>query len=659
MKQTLTIFLLCCCLTAAAQIGTWTSHLSYQNPTAMVETPHHIFAIYDGALLSYSTDDEHVETYSLADGLNDVRIKHIAWCAAVKALVIVYENANIDLFFGKNEVVNIAAIKDKTSLLDKTVNSLNVIGKEAYLSTAFGIVAVDVSRKEIKWTCEMGVGVFGVCRPNNDNIYALTDNELIKYANVNSNLVDREQWGNLNEVFDTLQFNVGKMVAPDARIAGIHVNSPANNTFHYIKYASNKLVAVSGGRGADRFNIYGTLMILENGKWNNPNFWERDLVSAVVDPRDPNHYFVSSWGEGVYEFRDGVCVYIHALNTNALQTANPNYYPEHYVRVDGLTYDRHNNLYMVNSLVQNGLVILTADNRWLTFDYPELSGQQVNHILITKNNLKWFNFFRTETAGICVLNDNNTLENTADDQTYFSGQFIDQQGADVGASTYLCMAEDLNGLVWVGTNNGPISFSSAEQVGRGQCNRVLAMDENELNGYPLLEGESITAIAVDGANRKWMGTHGNGVFLIDQSSGTLKAEQFNTDNSEILSNNITAIAIDDNSGEVYIATEQGLCSYRSDATEGKANYSNIHAFPNPVYPARQSQVSITSMMAQSTVKITDTAGNLIKEGISNGGQFTWNCTDRNGNIVKAGIYLAFATNPDGSDGGVAKIMVIR
>ncbi|MDR0833977.1 MAG: T9SS type A sorting domain-containing protein [Candidatus Symbiothrix sp.] len=314
---------------------------------------------------------------------------------------------------------------------------------------------------------------------------------------------------------------------------------------------------------------------------------------------------------------------------------------------------------MVNASVDKGLSIFTADNKWLSFDYPPLSHVQVNQLLITKNNQKWINIYRTEKTGIFVLNDNNTIDNAADDQYAFSGRFVDQQGTDVGATAYLCLAEDQNGLVWVGTNNGPISFSSADQVGRGQCNRVIAMDENGLNGYHLLEGQTITAIAVDGGNRKWMGTRDNGVFVVDQSDGVLTVENFNTDNSSILSNNITAITIDGETGEVYIATSQGLCSYRGEAIDGKPDFSTVYAYPNPVYPARQSQVVVTGLMQRSTVKITDMAGNLIREGISNGGQFTWNCADSRGNTVKAGIYLVFVSNPDGSSGEVTKIMVIR
>ena len=52
-------------------------------------------------------------------------------------------------------------------------------------------------------------------------------------------------------------------------------------------------------------------------------------------------------------------------------------------------------------------------------------------------------------------------------------------------------------------------------------------------------------------------------------------------------------------------------------------------------------------------------GNLIKEGISVGGQYVWNCADRHGAIVKAGIYLVFAATPEGNQGVVTKIMVIK
>ena len=121
----------------------------------------------------------------------------------------------------------------------------------------------------------------------------------------------------------------------------------------------------------------------------------------------------------------------------------------------------------------------------------------------------------------------------------------------------------------------------------------------------------------------------------------------------------TTIEINGETGEVFIGTDKGLCSYRSEAITGKDDYSKVFAFPNPVRPSSDSRVIVTGLMENSTMKITDLAGNLITEGISMGGQYKWNCADRFGNIVKAGIYLVFASTPEGNQGVVTKIMVIR
>jgi hypothetical protein len=381
-----------------------------------------------------------------------------------------------------------------------------------------------------------------------------------------------------------------------------------------------------------------------------------DFVSVVVDPQDPNHYFAGSWGEGLYEFRNNEFVQLYSTNNSSLQTAVAN--SNRFIRVDGMVFDKNNNLYMVNADVQNGLSVLSNQNKWQDFYYPPLASSDPDKILISRTNQKWFNFFRGNRAGIMVLDEDNPIGGSSEPYVY-SPRFTDQQGIDIKATVYLTMAEDQNGLIWVGTDNGPIYFTSAEQVGRGVCNRIVSVDQYG-NGHHPLEGVKITSIVVDAGNRKWMGSVGAGVFMLDQSNGSeIHVENFTTDNSLLLSDNITSIAINDNTGEVFIGTDKGLCSYRSEAVAGKPDYSNVYAFPNPVKPASDSQVVISGLVQSSTVKITDMTGNLIKEGISIGGQYVWNCTDRQGAIVKAGIYLVFASTSGGNQGVVTKIMVIK
>ena len=742
-----------------AQVGTWKTYLAYHHATMVVETPNHIFAVYDGSLLSYSPADDEIRTYSKRNGLNDTDIRKIAYHPTEKALIIVYSNANIDIFLGENNVYNLSFIKDFPSIQDKTVYNLEIIGNYAYISTAFGIVVIDVKRKEIKDTYRLGIPVKSVCQ-HGDSIYAATT-EGIKRAKITSNLLDKENWKSITAVLNSLHevtqllffkdqmifvsWSMAFYIRPDGEaqpfinsqtdsvryiiihndnliavsnnntiftsdltnftniplpaysidcrnsknqywlasgeagligftklpessefkvnVSDIKINSPKRNLNMYMTFTANKLLVTGGGKSSNRFNTPGTLMVLENGQWY--NFDEKaisektglpclDLMSVAVDPLDPDHYFVGSWGEGVYEFKNNEFVNLYSFTNSSLLTAIEG--SNRYVRVDGLIFDKNNNLYMVNGGVKDGLSIFLNQKDWKNSYYPPLASSDPDRILISSTNQKWFNFFRGARAGIMVLDEKGTIGDASDDQVAYSGQFVDQDGEDIKATVYLAMAEDYDGLIWVGTDNGPIFFSSADQVNRGVCNRIVLKDEYD-SGYRPLEGLKITAIAVDGGNRKWMGTASSGVFVVDRTKERI--EYFTTDNSSILSNTINSIAINGQTGEVFIGTDKGLCSYQSEAIDSGTEYSNVYAYPNPVRPASSSQVVITGLVRNSTVKITDLAGNLMQEGISMGGQYVWNCADRFGMIVKAGIYLVFAATPNGSQGVVTKIMVIK
>jgi hypothetical protein len=775
-----------------SKIGTWKTYYAYQEAILAAETPNHVFAVYkgayndgkiynDGVLLSFSKEDNDVVTYSFNEGLSDIGIVQMGYCAETKVLVLVYDNANIDLFLGKNNVFNIPSLKDN-SLTNKTINGLEIIGKYAYISTGFGIEVVDTERREIKTECKLGTNTKAVCQWG-DYLYAATD-EGIKRAPITSNLMDGENWKPFEELkYDGNESKIEKLAIFDDRLIfydgsnnricsvtkegsvkllyqgmcrritvlnrqlilclqnAIHfytdldrketraeitaasissyssedtywiaqpmsrwedlsqtglisikkeagsdqysltepalkINSPLRNQCFYLNYTADKLFVTGGTVDTRDGGLTGTLMIYENGKWTNfddraiakktglsygTTPWCRNFISVAVDPRDSKHYFVGSFSGGVYEFQDTAFVKLHTYtNTdNALQTVLPdNLYPQFYVRTAGLAYDRNNNLFVTGSEVQNSLSVLTSDNKWKSFYYTDLAGGWIYQLLITRNNLKWINKYTGESIGIWVLDDNNTIDDTSDDTVYHSNTFRDQQDRAINATTYSCIVEDLDGTIWAGTDIGPITFTSPSQVGQGICNRVVSTDQKN-EGFYIMENQPVSTIAIDGGNRKWIGTKGEGVFIVDNFEGTWTVENFNTRNSNIISDNILSIAINNKTGEVFIGTDRGLVSYMSDVVEGAPDYSQVYAYPNPVKPGRGNLVAIAGLVSNSRVKITDVAGNLIHQGVSTGGQYTWNCTNFAGAIVKAGIYLVFAALPDGSQGAVTKIMVIK
>ncbi|MDR1455362.1 MAG: hypothetical protein LBJ01_06905, partial [Tannerella sp.] len=223
--------------------------------------------------------------------------------------------------------------------------------------------------------------------------------------------------------------------------------------------------------------------------------------------------------------------------------------------------------------------------------------------------------------------------------------------------------EDLKGEIWIGTDKGPVicptPARAVENPDNLYCTQIVRTDETDSEQrYYFLNGEEVHAIAVDGGNRKWIGTTASGVFLVSPD-GSETLLHFNTDNSPLYSNNILSIAIDHQTGDVFFGTDKGLISYRGEAVAAGEHYSDVHASPNPVRLAVDDQVIITGLVADSNVKITDLSGNLIYQGRSAGGQLAWNCRNRSGNRVATGIYLVLASAPGAVESAVAKIAVIQ
>lgn len=142
-------------------------------------------------------------------------------------------------------------------------------------------------------------------------------------------------------------------------------------------------------------------------------------------------------------------------------------------------------------------------------------------------------------------------------------------------------------------------------------------------------------------------------------NGQETIKQFTTNNSPLLSNDILSIAINPVSGEVFFGTSNGLVSYQSDAVDANETFKDVHAYPNPVREDYNGIITITGLLKDTQVKITDVNGNLICQTISNGGIATWDGKNTNGKKVSTGIYLVICANEDGTQTTITKIMVIN
>ena len=135
----------------------WLDHLPYNNCLAVTEADNIIYAATQYSLFYYNKTDNSKNRLNKVtpDGLSDIGISNIAYCSKLSTLVVAYSNTNIDLVNG-TKVVNIPDIKRKQILGNKTINSILVIDKLAYLACGFGIVVLDIEKEEIKDTYYIG-----------------------------------------------------------------------------------------------------------------------------------------------------------------------------------------------------------------------------------------------------------------------------------------------------------------------------------------------------------------------------------------------------------------------------------------------------------------------------------------------------------------------
>ena len=257
--------------------------------------------------------------------------------------------------------------------------------------------------------------------------------------------------------------------------------------------------------------------------------------------------------------------------------------------------------------------------------------------------------------------DTNGTDDIADDKIRKFTAFTDQNGERIDGQFFYEIAEDKNGQLWLGTDRGPVVLTNPEKYMNGNftCTRIKIArnDGTNLADY-LLNDEAIQTIAIDGANRKWFGTANSGVYLVSED-GQETIYHFTAENSPLPSDNIYDIAVHPETGEVFFATENGLASFRAEATEPQDDFSDVYVYPNPVRPDYDGYITVTGLQEHSLVKITDTAGNLIYQNFSTGGQLVWDGRTRDGGRLHSGIYLVFASVNDGKEGTVAKFTVVR
>ncbi|MDX2172162.1 MAG: two-component regulator propeller domain-containing protein [Bacteroidota bacterium] len=396
------------------------------------------------------------------------------------------------------------------------------------------------------------------------------------------------------------------------------------------------------------------ISILNENVWNefkfddfsaNPIF---DINNVYIDRKDKTRYFASSWYTGLLEYKDNKLVNVY----NHANSGMPEIYPGA-PRCSGLGMDNNGNLWFTNSNVAEFLSVFKKDGSFQRFNFP--FSKFVRRILVDKNNFVWMP--HEFDGGISVFNANGF----GVPQNNVNYRILTKElgSGNLESNVVFAVAEDKDGKIWVGTEAGIRVFYNPSNIFSSsnfdaQPIKIIQDGNVEL----LLEKETITAIAVDGANNKWVGTLNSGAYCFSPD-GQKQLYHFTKEDSPLYSNNIIDLNYDFVSGDVFFGTDVGIQSFRSTIIEGDESYQNVYAYPNPVKPNYQGTVLVRGLIDNSIVKIVDESGNLAWETKSTGGQIEWDLKTLSGNRVQTGVYVVYASTTNGEQRAVTKVLVVN
>lgn len=646
---------------AIAAIGDWKAYMAYSEVQEIEQAGNLIFVQASNNLYVYNQNDQSIQTFSKMDYLSDCGIQHIAYNKAAKRLLIFYNNANMDLMNISNyDVQNLSDYYSASTTGEKTVNDIYMYGKYAYMSNGFGIIKVNVADGEISDTYNLGFNV-NWCEIKDSHIYAYSQTNGQYRALLTSNLLDKNNWSKVGGYVAKKQEDKSAL---KQIISTLQPGGPKYNNFYGMRFVNNLLYTCGGlwGHLIDAGRP-GTIQVLDKDNWTiyddsiaaKTGIKYVDVNSVDVDPLDPNHVFAGA-KSGLYEFQNGKFIK-HYNSENSLITSFNNT-SKNYQLITSVKFDTDGNLWMLNSQSPSNqsLIEYTKDGKWVSHHKPELYNLgSLECLMQDSRGLLWFvNNYHDLPSIYCYQ--------ASTDQLNIYSSFVNEDGTTLTPNYVRYVTEDKNHDMWIGTNIGPLLLYKKDITSDTPIFTQVKVPRNDGTNYAdyLLSGVDISCIAIDGSNRKWFGTNGNGIYVISNDCLT-QIYHFTTNNSNLLSNNIEAIAINEQTGEVFAGTDKGLCSYMSDASSpnNEMTKDNVWAYPNPVKPDYTGLITITGLSFDADIKIVTTNGILVNQGRSNGGTYTWNGKDLKGQKVASGIYMVETATSDGSKGTVCKIAIVK
>ena len=716
----LTIYLQASAQSSIGPLGQWREH--YNNKSVQhVAIGNTLYGATTNQVFSIDAKNN-IQFLGKSNGLHEIEIASIAWDPTQSQLMIAYKNSNIDIVKG-NEIFSISDIYLSKIYANKKINSIQILGPWALVSTHFGIVVVDLIKHEIKdtWFANNNrqATITYQTISTADSLYALTEEGLFSIA-LKNNYITSSQWKKINgytglKKLSTYNNNIyaigGKNIYQLPKTDPIYQTS-INTINNAYAHKEGLYIIQSDG-------VNGSLL----------NLHTNNTVTSIVDKTYlsmPMELAIDQNSIWIADSLNGLIV--KNTETKSIPLGGPS------EKITGTSFVNSNYLLAPFGAKYGGFSTYT-DAGWKNFnklngiDLPLLTAACIDPI----DNSWWFTSAASflqynltansiETISPSSVPGNFTQIQFSTDGIFWGlqdGQGLIQKQDNKWTSiplpnNYLKnglkkMVVNRQGQAWIPgpTNQGLYVYQSNKYFGTASWKQLITAKSSGN-----LPSNTVLSVALDNIGSIWVGTdNGIGIFscgdiskeicdaylptiknangfvglLLQRESvncitvdganrkwvgtengawllsadGSSIIEHFTKNNSPLPNDTILQIIIEPKYGEVFFNTANEMVSYRGFATEGNALFSDIKIFPNPVPPNHNGPIAIRGLVENALVKITDISGSLVFETRALGGQAIWNGKSLTGNKVATGIYLVFVRDDMGNEKAVGKIVITK
>jgi hypothetical protein len=351
-------------------------------------------------------------------------------------------------------------------------------------------------------------------------------------------------------------------------------------------------------------------------------------------------------------------------NFTLIDTAQLDYFADEYLIVKDIAKDPFGNLWIADTYATTHfepLKVLKTDGTWGAYDVTSSGGV----LSLTPNSIDFDSWGR---VWIGSFEDNNNVGGASNGGVAMLDYSGDPADPDETEWTKVNVNTDAStNTIWsLGVNSSDVLYLLSPKGLNGLTLKFSNSDPVSHYGftyYPNISFSSGSKLRIDPRDNIWTTSPTQGVYVLTSSASYWPdINGLTAENSYLLSNNVAAVAFDENEGLAYIATDRGINVVKIPYAKKNSAYSNVDIFPSPFRIPTATPLTIDGLMDGSSCKIMTLTGRVLQTIESRpdveGYQAFWDGRDESGHWVGTGVYLIAMYDEKGAS-SFSKIAVIR